>query len=228
MKPQQCGKKRSRAMLSSTNPSTVVVSPKKIVKIKSSYDRGDMSSSCSSEEGDRATAPLNQPISPQAYLETVTKRAITPSLSADPDFFLKYSEEQLNAYDHEVTAAVRNGDLGRLRELHSNGHILQCSNRFGESLIHIACRRGQLDIVKFLVNEAGVTPNVRDDYGRTPLHDACWTAAPNTDLFDFIVKKSPDLLFFSDQRGHSPLQYVRREHWPLWVSYLKKQQLEDF
>lgn len=149
-------------------------------------------------------------------------------MSADPDFFLKYSEEQLNAYDHDVTAAVRNGDLERLRELYSNGHILQCSNRFGESLIHIACRRGLLDIVKFLVNEAGVTPNVRDDYGRTPLHDACWTAAPNTALFEFILKESPDLLFLSDQRGHSPLQYVRREHWQLWVSYLKKQQLEDF
>jgi len=62
----------------------------------------------------------------------------------------------------------------------SGGTNLQCANRFGESLIHMACRRSHRDVVSFLVNEAGVSLRVRDDYGRTPFHDACWR--PELDL----------------------------------------------
>lgn len=230
-----CGTKRSRTMMVSTPlPTFPILRPNKIVRINSAYSRTPAqlhNTANNATKGSDSSSTLTHsktatPLSPQGYLEAVTKRAITPSLKADPEFFLKHTQAQLDAYDHDVTAAVRNGNLERLRELHKAGRTLQCSNRFGESLIHIACRRGLLDIVRFLTKEANVTLNVRDDYGRTPLHDACWTATPNTELFEFIMKESPDLLFFSDQRGHSPLQYVRRDHWPIWMSFLKEQQLE--
>jgi hypothetical protein len=35
------------------------------------------------------------------------------------------------------------------------GELFQAANEFGESLLHMACRRGFLDVVKFLVDEAG-------------------------------------------------------------------------
>jgi ankyrin repeat protein len=99
---------------------------------------------------------------------------------------------------------------------------MKCSNQFGESLLHLACRKSFADVVRFLVQEAGVPFNVKDDFGRNPAHDACWTIIPNWELMDLIVEKCPDLLFVEDVRGHTPLDYVRAEHWPAWVKYLEQ------
>jgi ankyrin repeat protein len=86
------------------------------------------------------------------------------------NFFHEHTPEQIAAYDNETCGAARSDDLDALRALHRSGKTLQCSNRFGESLIHIACRRGSLPVIAFLLDEAGVSIRVRDDCGRTPLH----------------------------------------------------------
>ena len=51
---------------------------------------------------------------------------------------------------------------------------MDCFNRFGESLLNIACRRGFEDIVAYLLEQESVSVRHCDDCGRTPLHDACW------------------------------------------------------
>uniref|UniRef100_A0A7S2WAD2 Uncharacterized protein n=1 Tax=Eucampia antarctica TaxID=49252 RepID=A0A7S2WAD2_9STRA len=141
----------------------------------------------------------------------------------DDDFFLEHTKDQMNSYDNEVIAAIRTQDIATLREMHADGRDLQCCNRFGESLIHMACRRGFLEVVQFLVLEADVSVQIRDDYGRTPMHDACWGCEPNFILMDLLIELCPELLLVSDRRGHTPLQYTRREHWKLWSSYLQSQ-----
>ena len=97
---------------------------------------------------------------------------------------------------------------------------LKCSNQFGESLLHLACRKSFADVVRFLVQDAKVPLTVKDDFGRNPAHDACWTISPNWELMDLIVEKCPDLFFVEDVRGHTPLDYIRMEHWPTWINYL--------
>lgn len=136
------------------------------------------------------------------------------------NFFCGPTKEEIESYKNDVLTAVRTRDIDTLRSLHQQGRPMKCSNRFGESLLHMACRRGMLDVVKFLINEAQVPFAVRDDYGRSPLHDACWTPSPNFELVEFILRKCPDLLYISDCRGHTPLSYVRREHWGQWKSFL--------
>lgn len=136
-------------------------------------------------------------------------------------FFHELTEAEIEAYCLEVIDAVRNGDVDQLRKLNSEGKPLKCSNRFGESLLHLACRKQGLGVVDFLLNEAGLSPAVRDDYGRTPLHDACWTPVPNFLLVDMIVKKCPDLLYIKDRRGHTPLFYARQNHWEQWIRHLE-------
>lgn len=136
------------------------------------------------------------------------------------DFFEEPTDEQIAAYDQEVIQAICDRDLKKLRAMHSSGRTLQCCNRFGESLIHMACRRGFTEVVVFLVQEAEVSLRVRDDYGRSPLHDACWAPEPNFDLVDFLIKKAPELLLLSDVRGHTPFAYVRRNHWNGWLKFL--------
>lgn len=138
------------------------------------------------------------------------------------DSYLKPTKEMVDAFTTDTIKPVRDENLAKLKELHEAGVVLECCNRFGESLIHMACRRGCTDIVRFLVNEANVSLKIRDDYGRTPLHDACWTSVPKFDLVEFVIQECPELLCTEDIRGHAPLNYVRKEHWGKWIDFLEQ------
>jgi len=137
-----------------------------------------------------------------------------------PAFFPPITEDDLAAYDSDVVAAVRENDLDQIRSLHDSGRTLSCCNRFGESLIHMACRRGYADTVTYLLEKAHVSVRIRDDCGRTPLHDACWHRTTQYEIVDAIICVDPALLCISDKRGHTPFAYARREHWPVWRQFL--------
>jgi len=141
-------------------------------------------------------------------------------------FFPALTEDNLNGYEMDVITAVREEDLNTLRAIHQSGRTMSCSNRFGESLIHMACRRGFTSIVKFLVEEANVPIRITDDCGRTPLHDTLWNRDCKYDIFDILVKRDPALLLVSDKRGHTPFAYARKEHWSNWLVHLFDQKDE--
>lgn len=163
-------------------------------------------------------------INPTAFVNSCFKAyGINPHLH-DPlalkIFFLETTEDHFDAYDSETIQAIRQNDIKALENLKSMGYSFQGCNRFGESLLHLACRRSSLDVIRFLVVDCSVSLRVRDDYGRTPLHDVCWRKEPNFDIIDIILDQEPDLLLIADKRGHVPLDYARREHWGLWIHYL--------
>jgi hypothetical protein len=140
-------------------------------------------------------------------------------------FFLGITSDRLNSYSKDIIGAITSSDMNFLRMAHNDlNRNMNCCNRFGESVLHTACRRGLLEVVKFLINEAKVDVRVRDDYGRTPAHDACWQAEPNMELIEIILNQYPDLLLITDKRGFTPLQYVRKDQWPAWVELFKKNQ----
>lgn len=138
------------------------------------------------------------------------------------DFFTEYTPEELAAYDGELLRAVRSQDIETLRMFHNSGRPLKCSNTFGESILHLACRRNFTEVVRFLVHEARVTVRIRDDFGRTILHDAAWTCEPNFELIELVVRECPDLLYMSDRRGHTPTAYARQSHWGAWNKFLEE------
>merc|ERR1739844_445814 len=76
------------------------------------------------------------------YLREDGYKADTKNSSALQNFFLEVNSEQIEAYNVELVKAIRDRNIPLLREMHDNGKTLQCSNRFGESLVHMACRRG--------------------------------------------------------------------------------------
>lgn len=156
-----------------------------------------------------------------AMLQEQGHEAKTMASESLSDFFEEVTEKEIEAYDAEALRAIRNEDLDTLKTFLQIQRPLKCSNRFGESLLHLACRKGLVSVVKFLVDEADVPLNVRDDMGRSPLHDAFWCPEANFDLVDVILKKCPDLLLISDKRGHPPLSYARRNHWKSWNEYLQ-------
>lgn len=137
------------------------------------------------------------------------------------DYFLTMTDEHIEAHTTEVERAIRSHDYETLRRMLRNGHTLQTCNKHGESIIHIACRRGTTELLQFLIDEAHVSTRIRDDMGRTPLHDACWSHKPNFEIVMELLRVSPELLFIIDKRGFTPLTYVPREAWGKWCNFLQ-------
>ena len=96
---------------------------------------------------------------------------------------------------------------------------MSACNRFSESVVHIACRRASFEVADYVLSNGGDC-NIVDDYGRTPLHDACWRMEPRFDVVTLLLDKNLDLLRTLDVRGSTPLKYVREEHWIQWCAYL--------
>ena len=95
---------------------------------------------------------------------------------------------------------------------------MSACNKFSESIVHMACRRADYDVVDFVINNGGNIFMI-DDYGRTPLHDACWRPEPRFDIVTLLLDKDLTLLRMVDARGAMPLHYVRQEHWLNWCAY---------
>jgi hypothetical protein len=91
--------------------------------------------------------------------------------------------------------------------------------------LRLACRRGNVEVVEFLVFEAAVKTDVVDTMGRTILHDALWRprCQEAMELMDVLVRVvSPDLLVAEDVRGHSCFDYCRKENYGEWLYFIKK------
>jgi Ankyrin repeats (3 copies) len=146
----------------------------------------------------------------------------------------------INSYNVEMVRAVQGGEVSKLERIlkqqkqeqqqqkslkdgETTVNVFNACNRFGESLLHMACRRGHYEIVKFLLQDAAVTIDRYDDYGRTPLHDAFWTTQPNFTIADLLIRNcSPHLLVTYDVRGHTPFHYARTEHHGAWTTFLRQ------
>lgn len=85
-------------------------------------------------------------------------------------------------------------------------------------------------MVTFMLQEAKVRTDIRDDFGRNPLHDACWTSEPSFELMDVLLDHAdPFMLLSEDVRGSTPFDYVRRNHWTQWAHFLtsRKEKLRE-
>lgn len=172
--------------------------------------------------------PLPDPsvvMSPDEYLLKLVKAMygldleVKAALSMKA-FFCDVTDEQVAAYNMKVVGAVRNNDVNALKQLHEEGQALNCFNRFGESLLNMSCRRGFADIVSYLLQQPDIDVRIRDDSGRTPLHDACWNPKPQLEICKGLIERDPALLLIADKRGHTAFQYARREDWGTWCKFL--------
>jgi hypothetical protein len=134
------------------------------------------------------------------------------------------TSQMIEAYTMEISMAVREGDLKTLQRLYEAGADLDCCSRFGQHALHIACLRGHLDIVEFLINEANVPVTVVDEMGRTPFHDACWSSSLNFEIIELMIRIAPEEMLFPDKRGHTPFDYTRQKDWEEWMKFLSTHQ----
>jgi Ankyrin repeats (3 copies) len=138
-------------------------------------------------------------------------------------YFPSILEEQMSRYNTEIVQIARSNDVTALQEYYQKHgrESLNCYNRFGEGLLNMACRRGFTKMVQFLLSpEIHLQVRVRDDGGRTPLHDACWYPEPQLDVCTMIIQQDPSLLLVADKRGYTPFQYARKSDWLVWRKFL--------
>ena len=139
------------------------------------------------------------------------------------NFFTAPTEAQMSSYGTDVVAATRSNDVRQLQVFceERGADSLHCYNRFGEGLLNMACRRGFREMAAFLLNDPVNLPvRIRDDYGRTPIHDACWHPEPQLDIVFWLMQRDPALFWVADKRGFTPFQYARESHWKVWCQFL--------
>lgn len=172
--------------------------------------------------------PRTEGVDPDTYLAQLVEAVYGAKLVLKTalelgDFFPELTEDQTNAYSMDVVSVARANDTERLKEIFEERgrEALDCFNRFGEGLLNLCCRRGFTESVKFLLSdEVRLSVRIRDDFGRTPLHDACWNPEPQIEICLAVVAQDPTLFFITDKRGYTPFQYARNTDWLLWRQFL--------
>lgn len=136
-------------------------------------------------------------------------------------YFMFSKEKNIEAHTKEMEQAIRDEDFTKLRAMVKNGKTLQTCNKHGESIVHLACRRSSDELLHFLIKEGDVNVRIRDDCGRSPLHDTCWSYNDRFDIFKTLVENSPELLFIKDFRNFGPFDYIPKPKWGKWCSFLE-------
>lgn len=174
-----------------------------------------------------APPPTPQP-SPADFVKNCFRQwGVTTEPTREASYFIKVTPDRISAYNRDLLATVRQRDIVKLQRLHEEGKVKNACNPFGESVLHLACRKGLTEVVEFLCAKPEgprLSLFVHDDYGRTVMHDACWTVRPQWPLVEFLLEHCPQLLACSDVRGHIPLDYVPKSDWQLWIDFLVERQ----
>ena len=203
--------------------------------------RGGASAAISWQESQDDTAILTNvqvhKLSPATHFETLILQSIGLSTDKEEDeaywnsYFVSITEDRTSAYNPPVVAAMRAQNLDMLRRIleQEGPWSMDACNAQGESLLHLAARRRNPALVTFLIQDAGVPVQVRDDWHKTPLHELCWnsTAATSEGTFRsvrLLTGTAPELWLAKDKRGYTALEYVPKEAWKDWCGFLDQHQ----
>jgi len=149
-------------------------------------------------------------------------------------YFEPYQESEIK---NELLKALRSSNVDQLRSLilfqddEKNNNSRSTSllllqdvktcNQFGENLLHLACRMGiSREVVIFLSDDCQVPLNVRDKFGRTPLHNSCMSTVPNFHNIEFVILKAPRMLLFEDDNGKIPFELIPTQCFEWWTQFL--------
>lgn len=194
-----------------------------LVKDESSTSSSDLRDSRHVPTSPTRRSKRMQPsISPQVYLDNMIKPRgySTQTFSTlESAYYNKPTELQKASYGVKLVEIVRKGDATTLRKYLASGLSPNPCNAFGESIVHMVCRLGNAELLQVMI-DYGCELRVADDYGRTPLHDACWGANPSFEVVQLILKQDIRMIHMTDSHGALPLSYTRREHWNDWLTFL--------
>ena len=111
--------------------------------------------------------------------------------------------------------AIVNGNLKLVKVLASGSLDLNHLNSNGETVLHIACRHRQLNIVKFLVEDRCCNPSIQNFKGELALHIAC-----ERDCLDIIKLVSGCGINIRTITGETPLHIACKHNRVAIVQHL--------
>lgn len=162
--------------------------------------------------------------SPQQYLMAILReRGYSTDLipNAETGYHSEPTPMELASFGTEVVQAVHAGDVAKLKSLLDCGLSPSPCNSFGDYMVHLVCRRADFNILECLVNY-GCNLNVCDSFGRTPLHCVAWAGDFCSQSAELILNMNRNQILVQDNRGQCPLEYVRKEQWREWISFLRR------
>lgn len=184
-------------------------------------------------EPHRRCAPLllhPTQLTPQTYLDAVMRSrglAVDTYAALATAYYNRPSPLQVASYDVHLIALLKKRDCAALRGCLAAGLAPNPCNTHGESFLHTVCRLGDPELLKALL-DAGGDLQCADDYGRTPLHDACWSVTPCWESIELILDRDVNLLRVRDCRQALPLSYVQKQHWGEWITFLQARKEKYF
>lgn len=107
--------------------------------------------------------------------------------------------------DEMFLTACENGDVQQARHLFETGAHKICRNTLGESALHLAVNSGNNLMVEYLIKDAMMDTNIRDSFGRTPLH---WAAQQGQEVICETLLLSGADISAKDNMGLEPKIYA--------------------
>jgi len=86
-------------------------------------------------------------------------------------FYLLFFSSMAIAVDEDIFSAALSGIISKLRSFISAGEDVNARDEYGNTPLHRATSRGNLEAVRFLLKQ-GADVNARDRFGDSPLHIA--------------------------------------------------------
>ncbi|XP_071835880.1 uncharacterized protein [Apostichopus japonicus] len=98
-------------------------------------------------------------------------------------------------------------DLDHIEDLVRKGANINCTDRFGQNILHEVARTWEVEIAEFLIDQ-GIDINQCDAYGRTPLHVAAAVDYP--DMIKLLLERGADIECCTKGENQTPLHYAAR------------------
>ena len=159
--------------------------------------------------------------SPQVFLDVMLRTlgySTQQFHTLETCYFNDPTTLQVASYHTRLQDLALSKQQDKLRGIMSSGISTNPCNRHGDSLLHTACRSGW-DACLGLMIDCGASVQVSDGAGRTPLHSAFFGTNPSFEIVTRLIQKDRHLLHLCDRHGATPLAYIPRDQWGIWIDY---------
>ena len=99
-----------------------------------------------------------------------------------------------------IMTAASGGYISVVKYLVSMGCKLSVVDYHGNNILHLTCRRGNVDMVKYIVSQTGIRKDSTGEYSRTPLMSAA--SFGNMAVVKFLVSSGCKLLTLDSRRNN--------------------------
>ena len=127
------------------------------------------------------------------------------------EFFIEKgcSTSQINCHDASLSLlACKSGQLALVHKLEALSLFsLNSVDYYGFTILHYSCMSNNVELLKYLLIQYQLTLDVKDQFGRTPLHIASWYASSS--VVEYIVSiQGNEALLVTDNNGFSCLHFA--------------------